>query len=183
MTTSETIAHEPQQVLYGIDALKPQDIHAICRELKLPLPTPNTNLRTILEARSLSISEVYVRIHKSMKLDVMIAAAALQKGVKVMPKDPRLNPIPYKLRWDLTEEGKAGKPKPVQSETGMPANDWFITSIGECASAPGSKRAARYALYAIGKNVDQLKNAGVKGSDIRRHIADGLITFGPREVK
>ena len=181
-------ATDPQSRLAsGLIALKPQDVQAICRELKLPIPTPDVPLDAILEASGLTPAAVFTRLERCTSVDAMIAAAVLRRGVTVVARDPRLNPAPHRLRWDLTPEARSGRPRPAATDRkiadpGMPPADHVVLTVGECGSAAGSKRAVRFERYKVGLTVHELcaGEGGLKGSDIRRHISEGRITFGPR---
>jgi hypothetical protein len=50
-----------------------------------------------------------------------------------------------------------------------------IIEVAPNPAKPGSNRAARYALYRVGMTLADARAAGVKQTDIERHVAQGLI--------
>src|SRR5262245_28625988 len=79
----------------GASALAVHDIQAICRCLKLPLPTPDVSLSMIVSQANLTPTDVLNRLERSSDLSAKIAAAVLRGTVTVLPGDTRLTPKPY----------------------------------------------------------------------------------------
>jgi hypothetical protein len=52
-----------------------------------------------------------------------------------------------------------------------PADDSVVVHVGPCAAAEGSKRASRYRLWSVGATVGELRERGLRLSDLRRDVA------------
>lgn len=156
----------------GNDALKPQDVQAICKYLKLPLPTPDVSFDDIINKIGLTREVIYRRLAQSNSVAVMIAAAALRNGVTRLADDRRFTPAP--MPKGVTEPRS---PRMTRSELDDVPGEAVIGTVGECPSKAGSSRAERFAVYKVGKTVAECLAEGLRAKDIRRHLADGIISL------
>lgn len=176
LATKSTEAAVATGRMSGAAALNARDISAICSFLSLPTPTPDVSFSDVIQMSGLTEEDVYVRLERSTNINVMIAAAALRKGVTRLKNDTRLNPA--KLPKNTAPKtDRSSAPRTPRTEIDDIRGDAVIEAIAACPSAEGSKRAERYALYVVGSTVTQLLAKGVRAKDLRRHIADGSITL------
>jgi hypothetical protein len=172
LTSKPAKTAAPTGRVTGDQALKPKDIQAICSYLKLPIPTPDVSFDDVLELSKLTREDVYRRLQNATSIDVMIAAAALRNGVTRLADDRRFKPEPMPKG---TSEPRS--PRMSRSEIDDLPGESVIGFVGECPSKAGSSRAERFAIYKVGKTLDECMREGVRAKDIRRHLADGVISL------
>lgn len=100
----------------------------------------------------------------------------------IPPASSHLKPLPRRLNWDhLTPTAPAdavirASRSPRRSapssasytESGWPPQHAIVTRIDPCAAAPGSKRADRYTIYTLGSTIAELRDQGLRLSDLIR---------------
>lgn len=99
----------------------------------------------------------------------------------IPPVSSHLKPLPRRLNWDsLTPTAPADavirasrSPRrrttsASYTESGWPPSHAIVTRIDPCAAAPGSKRADRYTIYTLGSTIAELRDRGLRLSDLVR---------------
>lgn len=101
--------------------------------------------------------------------------------------DARLKPTPNRLDWaTLTPHATASsvvrKIRETKDRSPVAHENWppltsMITAVGPCPSAPGSSRAARFEIMKVGATLAQLKEHGLRLSDLTRYLGNGVVTI------
>lgn len=155
------------------------DQQAICRTLRLPIPTPDVSLDVIIFQEKLTPCDVLTRLERSRHLNAQIAAAALRGTVTLCPPDKRLHPDPYPkapvARPRTPREAKRQLPQP--SPTLKATQPRRLASFVDNPKRPGSAARDRYALYQIGKTEAELLALGLWRADLRHDTAHNFITW------
>lgn len=99
---------------------------------------------------------------------------------------PELKPLRRRLNWDsLTPHATAASVYRATTATksrsssasaeGWPDLTRTVVSIGECPSAPGSSRAQRFSILAVGATLASLREAGLRLGDLQRYLSAGVV--------
>lgn len=199
-----TPAPEP---CYSYDNLTAADTTALCERFGIPTPTPDVPFADCAGQKGYDPKTLYFSLQNTTDPRLMIAAAVIRGTVRRLPDDARLAPQPHRAsgpaRPDLfagvptyarATEGQTAAPRtpaprapatrPVTPRPATAANPEMQRKIIDLApnpAKPGSNRAMRYELYKVGMTLAEARAAGVKQTDIERHVAQGLVKLSPQE--
>lgn len=112
-------------------------------------------------------------------IDEYIAAG---RHTVIPPTSIHLKPLPRRLNWDrltpnapadaVIKASRSSRRRAPSSasytESGWPPPHAIVTRIDPCAAAPGSKRAERYTIYTLGATIAELRDRGLRLSDLIR---------------
>jgi len=154
------------------------DQQAICRTLKLPLPTPDVTLDIIIFQEKLNPADILTRLERSRSLSAQIAAHVLRGRMVQCPPDKRLRPKPYPkapvARPKTAREAKR-TPAPQPSTHRNPTRT--LVAFVPNPKRPGSAARDRFALYQLGKTETELLALGLWRADLRHDTQHGFITW------
>ena len=164
-----------------LGSLSATDQQAICRALKLPLPTPDISLDMIITQEKIHPADVLVRLERSRDLRAMVAAATLRGRLQRCPPDARLSPKPYPyapVRSPKTAAERERQPAPAPVKTPVRMNNTrTLVSFVSNPKQLGSAARDRYDLYKVGLTEPELLARGITRSDLRHDTGRGFIKW------
>lgn len=106
--------------------------------------------------------------------------------VKPIPAtDSRILPRKRYLNWDkidpksdgetVYQASRSAKPRPPAAYENWPPMESVVRRVGECQSAPESSRARRFEILAVGLTLGQLRDKGLRLSDLTRYLGSGVL--------
>jgi hypothetical protein len=145
------------------------DQQAVCKTLRLPLPTPDVSLDVILLQQKITPMDALSRLERAHDLRSKIAVACLKGVVKKCPASAQFNPKPYpKL---AATPAKAQRPTREQNATRV------LLSFIPNPKKPGSASYDRYMFYEVGLTEAQLLAKGLRRDDLRWDTARSHLTW------
>jgi hypothetical protein len=156
------------------------DQQTICRELHLPLPTPDVSLDVIIAQEKITPADIITRLERSRDLKAMIACAALRGRVQKCPPDAQLTPKPWPkapvARPKSAAEATRATPK-ATPKVRVASSTHTLVRVAPNPKRPGSAARDRYALYQTGLTEAELLAKGVTASDLRWDLSRGYIAW------